>query len=365
MHRRRIVSFALIAIGWLISGYLLLPHISEGTGVPGCSGCEVLAASESSWQLGYPIAGWGLVCFAVVGLLFAMGGKTFGRLAPVASGVGAGVSLVLLAHLLSGSVVWCGFCVATHVVNLLLLLFLWLPVKPGSSPELATGRFAGKAGLAVLAVAVVAGAGMEASIFRAEVAPEDAMASFEAEPVQKLALPDGDSPADGATAVEISVFSCFQCPGCQAFAATSQVLRERFGDRLHFNYYNFPLSTTCNPALTTDLHPRSCQASWAAEAARQQGKFWEYHDALFLHTNLDASEATLEAIARDLGLDLDQWNADRNSPLVQQKVSQDIQRGLEIRIDVTPSVFVNGRRVREPSVPALDSLIENELEGNG
>ena len=67
------------------------------------------------------------------------------------------------------------------------------------------------------------------------------------------------------------------------------------------------------------------------------------------------------AIAEDLGLNMEQWNADRESPIVHQKVNQDIQRGLELRIDVTPSVFVNGRRVIEPSLAVLTNLIEHEL----
>jgi len=359
--RARILSFVLIALGWVTSGYLLLPHLTADSGVPSCAGCGELLASPSSWQLGYPLAGWGLGYFARVGLLLAWGGNVAPRIALLVGGVGAGVSLVLIAHLLTDALALCPFCLATHAINLCLLASLWLPTRARSAPEVQTGLFAGRTGLVVLAVAVLVGAGLEAALFQPDAEPADALTIYLAEPVEELARPAQDPAMENtAPVVEIRVFTSFQCPGCQAFATTTGPLRERFGDRLRITFHNFPLSTTCNPALSSDMQPRSCPAAWAAEAARLQGQFWPYHDGLF-STDLRASEETLEALARDNGLDLDRWSTDRASPVVRQKVSDDIQLGLDLAIDVTPSVYLNGRRVRQVSLPELVSLIEYEL----
>jgi len=360
MPKARTISFLLIALGWLTSADLMLPYISQDSGVPGCSGCGVLATTESAWQLGLPLAAWGLLYFSTLALLLFWGAKSAHRLALLVNALGAGASLVLLSHLLMGTVVWCGVCAVTHAINLTLLVSLWLPASSRSAREPVLGRFAGKAALAALSVAVLAGAGVETALFQAEVEPEEALARFETEPVQELARPQVATPEDGLAPVEISVFSCYQCPGCQGFALAAEQLSEQYGDRLHMTYYNFPLSTTCNPTLVYDMHPQACQAAWAAEAARLQGKFWEYHDALF-HSDLILAEPTLQAVARGLGLDMDQWNADRNSATVRQKVSQDIQRGMELRIAVTPTVFLNGRKVEALGLPALTALIDREL----
>ncbi len=357
MSRIHKLSYILVALGWLTSAYLLYPYFLPESGVPGCSGCGVLANTVSAWQLGFPLAGWGLAYFTLVGALMAWGGGTARKLSLLVSGAGAGISLVLMTHLLSGSVVWCQFCAVTHAINLALVASLWL----SSRSDIRVGAFAGTTGLLVLTGMILLAAGVETTLFQAELEPEQALESFESEPVRELALPEKSGSTAAATAsVEISVFSCFQCPGCQAFGLTEPTLRDRFGDRVSFTYYNFPLSTTCNPALATNMHPRACEAAWAAEAARQQGMFWEYHDRLF-NSDMQAREATLVAIAEDLGLDMEQWNADRESMLVRQKVNQDIQRGLELQINVTPTVFINGRKVIDPSLAVLSSLIEHEL----
>ena len=93
---------------------------------------------------------------------------------------------------------------------------------------------------------------------------------------------------------------------------------------------------------------------------RLQGKFWQYHDALFAPESID-DEKTLVRIARELNLDVDRFETDRRSPAVKNKVWADIGEGNRLGIDATPAVFLQGRRVRDLSSEALAFLIETEL----
>lgn len=72
--------------------------------------------------------------------------------------------------------------------------------------------------------------------------------------------------------VTILEYSDFQCPFCgQAFPTVQQILKE-YGDKVQFAYKHYPLIS---------IHPRAQKTAEASECARDQGKFWEFHDALF------------------------------------------------------------------------------------
>ncbi len=126
-------------------------------------------------------------------------------------------------------------------------------------------------------------------------------------------------------------------------------------------FRHYPLGTACNLALQVDRHPRSCQAAWAAEAARRQGEFWAFHDGLFA-SNLNARESTIHGVARGAALDMERFETDRAAETTLARVRSDIELGARLGVDATPSVFLNGRRVRDISGRALELLIRRELE---
>jgi protein-disulfide isomerase len=119
------------------------------------------------------------------------------------------------------------------------------------------------------------------------------------------------------------------------------------------------LGKACNPGIRFDLHPLSCDAACAAEAARQQGKFWEYHDALFAATgNLDAG--LLSKLADDVGLDRARFDADANSAATKAKVDVDVALGKELKIKGTPTAFLNNKLLSARAMSLLDRLVEHE-----
>ena len=119
----------------------------------------------------------------------------------------------------------------------------------------------------------------------------------------------------------VIVYGDYECPYC---AAELPALTE-----VTLVFRHFPV---------VSKHPRSRRLAAAAEAAALQGRFWEMHDALFADQgHLD--DPHLWERARTLGLDLDQFEADRRSDAVAERVDRDFRSGIAAGVMKTPTVF--------------------------
>ena len=161
------------------------------------------------------------------------------------------------------------------------------------------------------------------------------------------------APVRGATMgapVTIVEFSDFECPFCgQAHPMIQRVLR-RFEGRVRLIYKHYPL-----PA-----HEHALPAAFAAVAAMRQGKFWEMHDMLFEHQDA-LGPSDLVGYARQLGLDVAQFNRDMESEETHALVQLNRAQGQEAGVRGTPSIYVNGRKFEEP-LESLEEYIREELE---
>ncbi|HTX45136.1 MAG TPA: thioredoxin domain-containing protein [Solirubrobacteraceae bacterium] len=131
-------------------------------------------------------------------------------------------------------------------------------------------------------------------------------------------------PESGTLVIE---YADFECPYC---AAVSLKLNDR---PLRRAFRHFPVRSS---------HPRAWAAACAAEAAAAQGRFWEMHDLLF------GDQARLEDPhlwdrARELGLDLQRFDADRRSDAVIARVKRDFESGIRAGVATTPTLFADGR----------------------
>jgi protein-disulfide isomerase len=90
-------------------------------------------------------------------------------------------------------------------------------------------------------------------------------------------------------------------------------------------------------------HPRAQAAACAAEAAGEQGAFWEMHDALFDDQGR-LEDPHLWARAERLGLDVARFDADRRSDRIAQRIRADFHGGVRAGVATTPTLFVDGRR---------------------
>lgn len=112
------------------------------------------------------------------------------------------------------------------------------------------------------------------------------------------------------------------------------------------------------------FHKYADPSARAALAAGEQGKYWEFHDELFVISPKLDSKAIL-GIAKKLGLDLNKFRKDMNSPAIKKKIAKDLRDAKAAGVTGTPTIFVNGVKVKDRSLPAIQQLIDEELEAKG
>ena len=139
---------------------------------------------------------------------------------------------------------------------------------------------------------------------------------------------------DAANRVEVVVYGDYLCPYCRRLRLIIARLRRALGERLAYVFRHFP---------NERAHPGAEFASRAAEAAAQQGKFWEMHDALYEREPPLTREIVRE-IAQGLGLDMARFDRDVESEAARQRVAEDLDEGRRNGVTGTPSFFVDGLR---------------------
>lgn len=111
--------------------------------------------------------------------------------------------------------------------------------------------------------------------------------------------------------------------------------------------------------LPLKIHDLAQPAALAALAAGEQGEFWEYHDKLFAEKKI--TKQSFERIAKDLGLDLPKFKQDMQSSSLKNHLRNDMAEAQQHGITGTPSIYVNGRKVKKRSVAGFQKLIDEEL----
>lgn len=145
-----------------------------------------------------------------------------------------------------------------------------------------------------------------------------------------------------ATLVE---YTDFQCPACGAYYPIVKQLTDEMGDNLRFVVREYPL---------VSIHKNALSGARAAEAAGRQGKFWEMYDQLFSHQTEwsladDPMKSILPAYAQEAGLDVSKFRQDMADPTLDEKINVDRQSGDDLKIVGTPSFFLNGQQLKNPT----------------
>lgn len=112
--------------------------------------------------------------------------------------------------------------------------------------------------------------------------------------------------------------------------------------------------------MPLNFHKFADISARAALAAGNQGKFWEFHDALFEAEKL--SNDLINNTAVKLGLDMAQFNKDINSEPVRQQISKDLLDAQKAGVTGTPTIFINGKRLKNRSPQGFQAMINNELK---
>ena len=143
-------------------------------------------------------------------------------------------------------------------------------------------------------------------------------------------------PADAP--VTLVEYGDYECPHCGHAYPILQAVRRKLGKRLRFVFRNFPIN---------EAHPHAQHAAEAAEAASDQGKFWEMHDAIF-ENQAALEDAQLLATARRLKLDAELIGQALEAGTYTKRVRDDFRSGVRSGVNGTPTFFINGRRFDGP-----------------
>jgi protein-disulfide isomerase len=169
------------------------------------------------------------------------------------------------------------------------------------------------------------------------------------------AIDVADSPSKGpATApVTIVAWSDFECPACARMMPILDEIAAKHANQVRLVHKFYPLSK----------HPNAHKAALAAWAAQRQGKYWEYEKKIFADQTR-VTEGDLVAHARELGLDLKKFDADRASDAAEKAVARDKAAADASGLSGTPHVMINGRRFVAWEDPAkdLEAWVALELE---
>jgi len=134
--------------------------------------------------------------------------------------------------------------------------------------------------------------------------------------------------------LELVMFGDFQCPFCLGAQKSLRRARERLGEELLFGFRHLPIP---------EKHPLAMEAAEASEAAAAQGRFWEYHDALFAAQPKLSRETMLE-LGRELGLDADRIATEIDAGVHRDRIARDLASAAASGATGTPTFFVNGER---------------------
>lgn len=159
--------------------------------------------------------------------------------------------------------------------------------------------------------------------------------------------------------IVLEEYSDFQCPACRVASQIISDLREKHGEKLEVKFIDFPL----------DYHTLAPKASEAAAAARDQGKFWEYHDILYKNQAVwgqakskDKAVEYFKKYAKELGLDTEKFNKTLDDGEKKEYVEKNKQKALNMKINATPTFYLNGEKLEGYKTwDELIEMIEKEL----
>ena len=339
-----------------------------------------LSPYGSFW--GVPVALFGVLFFALVLLLVAIGGRDK---APARDAIPAyvfalsTVGLAFILYLAWASYTqlhtFCMLCAITYVSVIALFIISGgattfpMTTLPRRMPRDTRALFSSPAAI-VIVLLFLFGAGTLIAYFPSEAPRQSPPATIKALPeeertklaqwydLQPVAQPA--IPNEGAKALVV-IFSDYQCPHCRAaHDAYKPLIAKYAGDpRVKFVLKHFPLESECNPN-SGNVHSASCEAAAAVVMARQTGKAAQMDAWLFDHQD----ELTPSKV-RDAGKDIG-GIADFNGGYAEalKVVKADAILGGQLGVGQTPTLFLNGKKlgagVVDPS--ALDALIDVVLK---
>jgi len=170
---------------------------------------------------------------------------------------------------------------------------------------------------------------------------------------QTGALPPGGGRVQGPENAPVTLveFADYQCPMCAHWSPMIAELLRKYPDKVRFEFHYYPL---------IQIHRYAMAAALAAEAAGEQGRYWEMHDLLFENQDRWAASNNAETefltYAVRLGMNTNQFMQAMRSPDVQARILQDVTRAVNAKLPGTPTIFMNGQLI-DPLPKNLEELV--------
>ncbi|MEO8500671.1 MAG: thioredoxin domain-containing protein [Vicinamibacteria bacterium] len=163
-------------------------------------------------------------------------------------------------------------------------------------------------------------------------------------------------PADAP--IKVVEFADFMCPGCRAASGALHEYFAQQGGDINLTFKNFPLEKTCNPGIGQSIHNGSCELALGSICAADLGMFWPYHDRIFARAWEVATRQDVIDNGVAVGLDKAKFTACLASPAASSKLALQVKEGFEVKVELTPTLVVNGRKLAATN--QFSSAVEEE-----
>jgi protein-disulfide isomerase len=175
----------------------------------------------------------------------------------------------------------------------------------------------------------------------------------------------------GSTGVKLVEYGDFQCPACGSYYPLVTQVKDKYKDQIFFQFRNFPLY---------QIHQNAIAGARAAEAADMQNKYWEMYDKLYQENGLyyqaqqqGQSYPTwissnnpineFSGYASTLGLNVTKFKQDYASKAVNDRVQADLKEGNKLKVDSTPTFFLDGKKITNPTtLDSFSKVIDAEIK---
>jgi protein-disulfide isomerase len=174
---------------------------------------------------------------------------------------------------------------------------------------------------------------------------EKASREYDQGPVQTFNLKGAPLKGPAEAPIRVVAFSDFLCPYCRSIAGAFASYIPQSANRVVLYFKNYPLEQSCNPNVSRTIHPGACNLALGAVCAQDQGKFWAYHDRVFSGPPSNPGIQDVVTLAAGAGLDGAALLGCMNGSSARERLAAEIQEAKQGRVDATPTVFINGRRL--------------------
>ena len=169
----------------------------------------------------------------------------------------------------------------------------------------------------------------------------------------KQAIDVTAAPSKGNPGARVSIveFVDYECPHCRLAQGLLRQAMEAYPNDVKIYFKHYPLSSHTNARIAAE----------AATAAHKQGKFWNYNDKVWAVSDM-LSPAALDKIAKEAGLDMAKFRADKDGDDIKNRVQKDRDEGHALGITSTPTIYLNGRKYADHlELASLKDWIDEEL----